>query len=62
MREQFGRLCRLEFTNLSTKKKFTIDQSLRISFDFFKSFDESSASSTGSITIHGLTRETAEAW
>lgn len=60
MREQFGRLCRLEFTNLSTKKKFTIDQSLRISFDFFKSFDESSASSTGSITIHGLTRETAE--
>jgi len=60
MRQQFGRLCRLEFTNLVTKKKFTIDQSLRITFEFFKSVDEGAASSTGTIVIHGLTQETAE--
>ncbi len=60
MRIQFGRLCKLEFTNLTTKKKFTIDQSLRISFEFLKSFDESTTSSTGKIIIHGLTQETAE--
>lgn len=60
MRIQSGRLCKLEFTNLVTKKKFTIDQKLRISFEFFKSADENTSSSTGKITIFGLTQATAE--
>lgn len=60
MRIQSGRLCKLEFTNLVTKKKFTIDHKLRISFEFFKSADENTTSSTGKITIFGLTQETAE--
>lgn len=60
MRIQSGRLCKLEFTNLVTKKKFTIDQKLRISFEFFKSADENTNSSTGKITIFGLTQATAE--
>lgn len=60
MRIQFGRLCRLEFINLTTKRKFTIDQSLRISFEFLKSFDDGTTSSTGKVIIHGLTQETAE--
>ena len=60
MRIQSGRLCKLEFTNLVTKKKFTIDQKLRISFEFFKSVDENTNSSTGKITIFGLTQATAE--
>lgn len=58
-RIQFGRMCTLEFTNFTTKKKFTIDQNLRISFEFTKQFDESSSSSTGEIIIYGLTEETA---
>ena len=58
-REQFGRICKLEFINFATKKKFTIDNSLRISFEFLKAFDESDESSTGVIRIHGLTSVTA---
>ena len=58
-RLQFGRLCQLEFRNYSTEKKFKIDQNLRISFDFLKSFDESDQSSTGTISIYGLSKETA---
>lgn len=58
-RVQFGMMCKLEFTNFTTKKKFTIDQSLRISFEFFKSFDEGNTASTGEIVIYGLTEETA---
>lgn len=58
-RIQFGRVCKLEFTNFTTQKKFTIDQNLRISFEFNKMFDESNNSSTGEIVIHGLTEETA---
>lgn len=61
MRYQSGRLCKLEFYNFVSKKKFTIDQSLRISFEYTKSADETETSSTGEITIHGLTEETAEA-
>lgn len=61
MRIQSGRLCRLEFYNLITKKKFTIDQSLRISFEFLKSADETTSQSTGRILIHGLTEATAVA-
>src|SRR5690606_26192437 len=60
MRIQSGRLCKLEFTNLVTKKKFTIDQKLRISFEFFMNVDENTNSSTGKITIFGLTQATAE--
>lgn len=58
-RYQFGRLCTLEFTNFTTKKKFTIDQNLRIGFEFTKQFDESTSSSTGEIVIYGLTSDTA---
>lgn len=58
-RYQFGRLCTLEFTNFTTKKKFTIDRNLRIGFEFTKQFDESTSSSTGEIIIYGLTSDTA---
>lgn len=59
MRAQFGRLCKLEFTNFVTQKKFTITEDLRISFEFLKTADELNESSKGVITIHGLTQETA---
>lgn len=58
-RIQFGRLCQLEFRNYSTNKKFKIDQNLRISFEFLKAFDESDQSSKGTISIYGLSKETA---
>lgn len=56
---QFGRYCLLKFTNFATKKTWTIDGSkLRITFDFFKSYDEVDTASTGEINIYGLTQET----
>ena len=56
---QFGRVCILKFTNFATKKTWTIDgRKLRVSFDFFKSYDEVDTASTGSINIYGLTQET----
>ena len=58
-RISFGRIVRLEFSNFTTKKKYYIDQSLRINFNFLKAWDESTESSKGQITIYGLTEETA---
>lgn len=58
-RTQFGRVCILDFINFTNDETLTINNDLRISFEFFKSLDEVNNASTGKITIYGLTEETA---
>lgn len=58
-RTQFGRVCILDFINFTNDETLTINNDLRISFEFFKSLDEVNNASTGKIIIYGLTEETA---
>lgn len=55
---QFGRYVELNFFNLITKQKITIASPFKIEFEYTKAFDASESSSTGTITIYGLTKET----
>lgn len=55
---QFGRVIDLDIYNYSTGQKVNIPNDFNISFDFFKTTDETEQASTGVVTIMNLTDET----
>lgn len=55
---QFGRYVEIEVRNYLTGEIIKIPNQFEIDFEFFKTIDENENSSTGTISIKGLTQET----
>lgn len=55
---QFGRYVEVKFVDIKTKDSYLIGNDFDIEFNYTKSVDEGSSSSTGTISIKGLTEAT----
>ena len=55
---QFGRVAEVRFINIKTKTSFLIPNDFDIEFKYTKSVDEGDSTSTGTISIKGLTEKT----